>query len=445
MKMISDKDIKVNSQDTSKKTSINNNQKQIIITESSHIKDMFDSKNTNKTNFVTNIKIILILLYFIIVIWTETYYRDYLFQKSIPYQENIQKNENYIIILKISKIISIFGGEISTLLIFGIIFLFMPLNYSFLLLQAIVYSSYLTNTLKMLYQSDRPNWHSDYLTFSCDYGYGNPSGHSITCITLYLSLSHVFVNFFKIKGIVKIIIFIFFIFFSLLIITSRVILAAHSINQVLYGFGLGLGLYFILIYCLGYHKYSSVDYLGYIRKKKVNYLYYILHIFLLITTILIYIIIKPKDNSKIDENIFNGLRCKIKNSYAKYENDGLFQSLSITSIIGAQMGLNILFKILKSQNYMISVSIIEWNKTKEKKNIFLRIPIFFISSIGIILYYIIPKDSSLIIIFIFKSAVPFFLGMLGIHLIGIYICIYFKIANKEIYKMDVLHEITATA
>ena len=81
MKMISDKDIKVNSQDTSKKTSINNNQKQIIITESSHIKDMFDSKNTNKTNFVTNLKIILILLYFIIVIWTETYYRDYLFKK----------------------------------------------------------------------------------------------------------------------------------------------------------------------------------------------------------------------------------------------------------------------------------------------------------------------------------------------------------------------------
>ena len=445
MKIISDKDIKVNSQDTSKKTSIDNNQKQIIITESSQIKDMFDRKNTNKTNYVTNIKIILILLYFIIVIWTETYYRDYLFQKSISYQENIQKNENNIIILKISKIISIFGGEISTLFIFGIIFLFMPLNYSFLLLQAVVYSSYLTNTLKMLYQSDRPNWHSDDLTFSCDYGYGNPSGHSITCITLYLSLSHVFVNFFKIKGIVKIIIFIFFIFFSLLIITSRVILAAHSINQVLYGFGLGLGLYFILIYCLGYHKYSSVDYLGHIGKKKVNYLYYILHIFLLISTILIYIIIKPKDNSKIEENIFNGLRCKIKNSYVKYENDGLFQSLSITSIIGAQLGLNILFKILKNQNYMISVSIIEWNKTKEKKYIFLRIPIFLISSIGIILYYIIPKNSSLIIIFIFKSAVPFFLGMFGIHLVGIYICIYFKIANKEIYKMDVLHEITATA
>jgi hypothetical protein len=321
----------------------------------------------------------------------------------------------------------------------------MPLNNTFLLLQAIIYSSYLTNTFKMIYQSDRPNWHSNYLTFSCKYGYGNPSGHSITCTALYLSLSHILEYFYKIKGIQKIIIFTFFIIFSLLIIISRVILAEHSVNQVIYGFSLGLGLYYILIHCIGYHKYSSFKFFRHIRKKKINTIYYIIHIFLLIFTILIYIFIEPKDTSKFEYNIFNGVRCKIKDPYVKYNNDGLFQSLSITSLIGAQLGLNILFIILKSQNYLINASIIEWNKTKDLTHYFLRIPIILISSIGVIFFYIIPGDFPLFFIFLFKSAVPFFLGMLGIHFIGIYICISLKISNKDIYKMDMLHDITASA
>jgi membrane-associated phospholipid phosphatase len=452
-------------------TNNNSNQKQIIITDSNHIKNIFEKKGAGEKLSSTKMKVISIIAYFIIVIWLETFYRDFLFKKFIPFQENIQKNEKNKKILEISKFISKFGGELSTLVLFFFLFLFMPLNNTFLLLQAIIYSSYLTNTFKMIYQSDRPNWHSNYLTFSCKYGYGNPSGHSITCTALYLSLSHILEYFYKIKGIQKIIIFTFFIIFSLLIIISRVILAEHSVNQVIYGFSLGLGLYYILIHCIGYHKYSSFEFFRHIRKKKINTIYYIIHIFLLIFTILIYIFIEPKDTSKFEYNIFNGVRCKIKDPYVKYNNDGLFQSLSITSLIGAQLGLNILFIILKSQNYLINASIIvsifslnnpnysyiniasnnksrkviEWNKTKDLTHYFLRIPIILISSIGVIFFYIIPGDFPLFFIFLFKSAVPFFLGMLGIHFIGIYICISLKISNKDIYKMDMLHDITASA
>ena len=438
------KGIKEFSQDESKKQNIDNNKH--IITETSQIKDIFRKRDRYNEMFSKKIKMIFIIIYLVIIISAETIYRDYLFKKSIPIQESFQNNGNNIILLKILKIISLFGAEISTLFVFAIIFLFMPLNYSFLILQAIVYSSYFTNTLKMIYQADRPNWHSDYLTFSCNYGYGNPSGHSFTSISLYLSLAHLLVNYFKIKNICKIIlIFLFFILLILLIIISRVFLAAHSINQVLYGFSLGLGLYYILIYAIGYHKYSSVNFLQHIRTKKFNYIYYFLNIFLLILTILIYLITKEKDTKEIEENIFNGVRCKIPKSYKKYKNDGLFQSLSITSLIGAQFGINILFKVLKQNNYLISVAIIEWNKSKKIKKFFLRFLIIAISSFGIILYYIIPTNLPLLFIFILKSGLPFFLGMFGVHFIGIYLCIYFKISNSEIYKMDVLHEITASA
>ena len=430
-------------QDISNKTGLDN-QKPVIITESFETKNNTTEKKDNNNIYSLKNKLIFIIIYYIIIIWLETLYRNFLFDKSIPIQEIIQKNESNSFLLKLSKILSIFGAEISTLFLFAIIFLFMPLNYSFLLLQAIVYSSYFTNTFKMIYQSDRPNWHSNYLTYSCNYGYGNPSGHSFTSISLYLSLSHCLIKFFKINGILRILIFILFIIFSLLIAISRFILAAHSLNQIIYGLSLGLGLYFILIHILGYHKYSSLDFLGYIRRKKVNYCYYFLHSLLLLFTIIVYIVTSPKDNSDFEQNIFNGIRCKVKNPYAKYENDGLFQSLSITSLIGAQFGINILIYVLKKLNYLIGVSLIEWNKSKIIKNYFLRIPVILFSSIFILLYYIIPKDSPLILIFIFKSGIPFFLAMFGIHFIGIYLCIYLKIANSEIYKMDILHEITSS-
>ena len=441
---IVNKNGKIFPQSDTKKTKIDNN-KQVIITESSQISNSLNQITKNNTLISNNIRIIIIIVYFAIIIWTETFYRDYLFKKSIPIQEYFQKDDNNTTFLKICEIISKFGGELSTLFIFVIIFLLMPLNYSFLILQSIIYSSYLTNTLKMIYQSDRPNWHSEYLTFSCNYGYGNPSGHSLTSITLYLSLSHILITYFRIKAMYKGIIFAVFIILALLIMITRVILAAHSINQVIYGFCLGIGLYYILIHAIGYHKYSPIQFLQHIRKKKVNYIYYFLHIFLLIFTILVYIFTSSKDTSVFENNIFNGIRCKIKHSFLKYKNDGLFQSLSITSLIGAQLGVNILFKILKKQNYMISVSIIEWNKSKNIKKFLLRFIIFILSSIGIILYYIFPKDSPLLFIFIFKSGTAFFLGMFGIHLMGIYLCIYLKIANSEIYKMDVLHEITSSA
>ena len=431
------KNMKIFHQETTKNNSeINKTQ----LTES-NIKENFNIVNNKRITY--NIKIIISIIYFIIIILLELLYRKFLFEQFISFQEYFQKEKRIKVLLNICKIISIFGAEISTLFIFGIIFIFMPLNYSILILQAIVYSSYLTNTLKMIYQSDRPNWHSDYLTFSCNYGYGNPSGHSLTSIFLYLSLSHVFVKYFKINGAFKKILFIFFTLFSLLIAISRFILAAHSLNQILYGLLLGLGLYYILIHIIGYHKYSSVEFLRHIRKNKVKYIYYCFHTLLLIIAILFYLFIPSKDNSYSEENIFNGKRCKIKRDYAKYKNDGLFQSLSITSIIGAQIGIDLLFKILKIKNYLISVSIIEWNKRKFNKKILLRIPIIIISSIGIILYFIFPGNLPLILIFIFKSAIPFLISMVGIHSIGIYLCISLKISNNEIYKMDALNEISA--
>ena len=163
--------------------------RQMVFTE--YIPKEISFERKEKKNLLLNtIIIILIIIYFSIVIWSETLYRDILFQKGIPLQEYIQRNEKYLIFLKICKIISFLGKELWYVIIFAVIFLLMPINFSFLFLQALVYSSYGNNALKMIYQSERPSWISEYLTFTCNYGYGNPSGHSFTCICVYLTLVH---------------------------------------------------------------------------------------------------------------------------------------------------------------------------------------------------------------------------------------------------------------
>ena len=433
--------VKKNNQNT---ISLEQSRKNNIITELDLKNNILNSTFTKTiTNFPGKIRIILIIIYFIFIIGLEFFYRDYLFEKSIILQENIQRNKNNEPILKISKIISFLGGEVSAVLFMFLIFLFMPLNYSFLILQSIIYSAYFTNLMKMIYQSDRPNWRSKYLTYYCNYEYGNPSGHSFNSINMFLCLAHIFVKYFKIKNVLKICIFLLSIFISLLIMLTRFILAAHSINQVLYGALLGFGVYIILIHIIKYHEYSSIQFYQHIKKKKIKKIYYIFHIFLLILSIFIYLFTKNKDHSDINKTIFNGIRCKIKPEYKKYKNGGLFQSLAIMAILGAQFGFDILFILLKINNYMINYSIIEWNKNNKIKYGFFRLIVISISSIGIFFYYIVPGNIILFFAFLFKSALPIFLGMFGIYSLGIYLCIKLKIANKDIYKMDALHEITA--
>lgn len=424
---------------------IDQSKKNNIITEPLDIKNSLTKSVFDRTSskFSKKIKIISITIYFIFIISIEFLYRDYLFQKSLILQESIHINPKNILILKISKIISILGAEISAGFFLLLIFLFMPLNYSILFLQCIIYSAYFTNTMKMIYQSDRPNWINQYLNFSCNYGYGNPSGHAFTSSCMYLCLAHIFTKNFKIKGLIRILIFLLCISISFFVSISRVILGAHSINQIIYGGCLGIGIYFVLIHIIGYHNYTSIEFYQHIKKKRIKKIYYIFHIFLLIISILIYLFTENKDHTDINKTIFNGIRCDIKPYYKRYKNGGLFQALAIMGIIGAQFGVDILFILLKKNNYMINYSIIEWNKNYKIKNVLLRLIISLISSIGIILYFIVPGNMNLVLVFIFKSTLAFFLGASGIFSFGIYLCIKLKITNKDIYKMEALHEITA--
>ena len=112
----------------------------------------------------------------------------------------------------------------------------------------------------MIYRNPRPYWESDILDIVCNSGYGNPSGHSLICLSNFLVISHISTNFefFRKnqKGkILRIVIFGFLIILAFLVIISRTLLSAHSINQIIYGSLLGIGIYFFFFFFISYHTY----------------------------------------------------------------------------------------------------------------------------------------------------------------------------------------------
>ena len=375
------------------------------------------------------IKIIIAVLYYILIISTELLYRKKLFSKSIDLEEKIQENyEKDCSFEKFWKLISHIGTAKITMFTWVIIFSTFPINYSFQYLQSIIYTSYLTNLFKMIYRNNRPYWESEKIIFSCNSGYGNPSGHSMTSVCVYLSLATILTDF-KIfqknkKGIIyKVIIYFLFVIVIIMVMISRIILGAHSINQVIYGCLLGLGNYFVIFYILSFHKYNNLDFLNFFKKKVNNLILMIFHLVLIIITIIIYFSVKESNIDEITKKIFNGERCKIKKDYLMYKNDGFYQSLSITAVIGSHLGILILMILIEKKFGVVNENLIIWNRVIFKYWLF-RLPILIISGIGIILYLIIPGKWNLALVFIFKSVTPFFLATLGLFSLGIYYSIY---------------------
>ena len=399
-----------------------------------------NKENNEKKNIYLLILSIVLIIYFAIVISTEITYRNKLFEKSIEYQEDLrEKYDKGSSFYNCWKFFSFFGTNVFCLPVFFIIFIFFPLNSSFLVLQTLNFSNYLTNLLKMIYRNKRPYWDSNILDIVCNSGYGNPSGHSLVCVSFFLVVAHVVTNFnfFKksLKGkIFRIVIFCFLIMWAALIIISRVLVSAHSINQIIYGTLLGIGIYAIEIYIISYHTYSSEEFIRHITKIKNVIIYMVIYILLIVLLIIIYFSIDDDEDIEklILKKIFNGERCKTKRKFQILKNDGFTQSLAITSIIGGHLGIILLIYVLRKLNYKIEY-INEFNKSSIKRW-FIRLPIIIVSGIFLILYVVIPKKSPLAVIIIFKFALPFFLTTLGIYFVGILLSIYFNFANENISK-----------
>ena len=110
----------------------------------------FPQSNRMKEKIYT--KIFIAITYFALVICMEQLYRETLFDKSIDTQEDIREDHNKdSAFYDFWKFISVFGTASITFPVFFVIFLFFPISSSFLTLQSLIYSIYITNLFKIIY------------------------------------------------------------------------------------------------------------------------------------------------------------------------------------------------------------------------------------------------------------------------------------------------------
>ncbi len=340
------------------------------------------------------------------VILLENFYRESLFNKSRPYQESLLESHSDTFYY-FWKFITHFGAVEVTLPLFAISFLFLPLNSSFTIYQSLIYTAFITNFFKIIYQEKRPYWESDKLKFVCSSGYGNPSGHSCTSSCFYLTLASVFINskFFKLlkiseiqKLVIKIAIFVFAVILIIIIMLSRVILAA-------YGGTLGLGVYFVTVHFLSYYKFNAVRFFAHICNNNTIITYSIVHGVLMIISSIVYLVKDEDENLKlyVKENIFDGKRCEVKPEYKMFKNDGFSQSLNIISVSGAHFGILFLVFLLQEEKININFNINEWNNPIGGWIKFLiRMLMAAGSAIFALLNFVFPSDLPLFSVFFMK-------------------------------------------
>ena len=315
-----------------------------------------DQLNTNggyfrETFLKHKIRNICIFIFSFLVIFVEFFYREPLFNYSLDFEEKWQKNSPDGLI-DFFKIITKYGGEYLMAFPVFVVIAFFSIVKAVIYITGFVFCLSFHCLLKMWYGNPRPFWENPNLYKNiCDAGFGNPSGHSMITTYLYLALFIILKDTkyvderFHIQSILLIVSLIW----TIAVILSRLILGMHSVNQVIYGATFGLVVVFNMFLVFRLHKMPAFFYKRLFKNIKYNI---IIFTFLFLYTILA-IISKFVCNQDFDKEKYNNVineTCITWPEYRRFNNDGLYGSLFILSLVGLYFG-QIFFWYLVKNNY----------------------------------------------------------------------------------------------
>ena len=386
-------------------------------------------------------KIIFITLYFILIISTERLYYQKLFNESLEIIPKFQKSipDSYTI----WKIIAFLGTKPAFGVIYIILFLFIPVNKIFVMTFLLIFTGYVDHVGKILYRQERPLWINPEININSQHscGYGNPSGHSLSSSCLYLSFWYVLsdllynlINNKKLFNVVKYVIFSFFLGIIYLIMTSRIYLGVHSINQIIFGFLIGLGIFLLFLPLFKVYHNTASEFLN------NQYKYRYITLGLILVGILIYYIsyFCRKDVENVEE-LLNWKKMCSDQKWSKLLMKASFMGgESIFIILGMFIGLYYskikIDKIYPNEEE----SIFDWKYEKFVKRI-LKLIFLILGFIPVGIIFLLNLFDISYIFFYIASPFLFFLGgflTFGPCLIYGYKFISHKSNNNEMLKLN---------
>ena len=360
--------------------------------------------------FSNQTKIIIITSYFLIVIITEILYREPLKNLSTKFIEFLQDKLNNTVTRIFFSLITYFGSEKILIPIVVIFLFFNPLIYFYYLIFSIITSTYFASILKLIYTDFRPFWDDNKISpiINCDMGYGNPSGHSLVSTVTYLGLWKLLqknrINKKRMNSLTILSIMIVIIF---LIMFSRIFGGVHNLNQILFGFLLGFGMFFTYFNLYKFYNKEPEMFFIFIEENKI--ILNIIFISLYLISIPIYFIVNDtKYRNQYYEQI--KLKCgsdKIPPEHKQFSNEGFKGTSLMIALIGILNGLlysKYKMKIKFPQKEYIIMN--DWHNLdyKNKINQFLIMGLFCLPGL---IFLLIPSCFHISIIMLFKYNISF--------------------------------------
>ena len=385
----------------------------------------------------TTQKVILLLFYISICVLTEIFYREKLFSKSIEFEKEFQHYFSSKISQYFFTIITNFGSQVFYIPVFIIFFYLNPINYNFYILSTLIISIYIDCLLKIIYHDPRPFWKEKNLYKECEGGFGNPSGHSFGSCATYLGIYHLSMRnkYFKKKNNIKIFFFFFTLIFIFLIMISRLYNGTHSINQIIYGFLLGLSIYFLMFFIINGYLWNPKSFFEKIEKGKIFMIP--LFIFLIAFILPFYFIFNADENDINDYNIILNSVCPNVKNYAKFNNNGMLGCLLILIVFGMYLGILFLKKKSEINFPDCENKIINWNNMNYKIT-FIRGFISIIFCLPVLLFLIVIFENNLLLFFIINIGCTFFFSGFLLFGPGLYYgFILGEKIEKKLYNINV--------
>lgn len=301
----------------------------------------------------------LIIIISILVLIIEFAYRQPLFDYSLEFERKWQ-DKSSIYTINFFKFITKVGGEYCMAIPVAFTLCFYSLIKSTIYIAGFLFCLQFHSMMKIWYASSRPFWERPNLYKGiCDGGFGNPSGHSMSSVYLYLTL---FVYLKEKKCFrnkcIQLALLILCLVWTILIILSRLILGIHAVNQVIFGSTLGLIVFLFSSIVFKLHK-MPIHYFKKLFKDK-KYISFMIPFQICLTVLTI--INKFAINVDVDVEEYNKIIdqcCGIDYPiYRRFHNDALYGSFTIFAVMGMYIGLIIFWYLIDNK----------YKKNKEENN-----------------------------------------------------------------------------
>ena len=341
----------------------------------------------------TIIKALLLLIFVFTTILSEKFYNQYLFNFTLNEIPSVQRNLPDF--LKYFFVIVTFSCYLQFIIpVLLIIFNFCSLQNTYILFNVLFTSTFADNFAKMIYKDPRPFWVDSEIKFwKCEIDFGNPSGHAVCSFSFYLMIFHlIYDNFHKNKSIIfKIMYWVGVLSLLISVLISRVILGAHSFNQVLYGALVGLVVYFLFYHLIGMQEWKHEDFLACFQSGHWFSFFFILKYLALVVKAVFLYYFHHYDNKVWEKNLRS--ICPEKPEFVKFQHLDFGLCLLVSACIGMQVGILITMQVLGLRNTNVDIARLEmfnnWHNTTFVKKL-LRIIfciVFFFGNLDTLKFY----------------------------------------------------------